>query len=174
MIDVFKEFLTGKFENKRQAFSYPSKFAFIRITHVDIGDNLFYGEQAYTYNIKNPYRQFVLEPIQEGNKIRILNYEIQNQKEFAAVQNLDKLNRSMLSLKDGCDVIVEQQNNSFVGGIEGCDCYVNWRGRDTYLTNKIELGENYYYVIDQGISIDNGSQIWGSKNGKFEFDKMPL
>ena len=175
MIEKFKELLVGKFENKRQAFTYPSKFAFIRITHVDIGDGLFYGEQAYTYNLNSPYRQFVLEPTVDGDKICILNYEIDDKKQFAGLKNLDKLNRSMLKLRDGCDVVVSNvHGNTFVGGIEGCDCHVKWMDRDTYLINQIELNETNYYVIDKGISIEHGHQIWGSKYGRFEFARMPV
>lgn len=175
MIEKFKSYLVGKFENKKQAFKNPSKFAYIRITHVDIGDGLFYGEQAYNYNLRSPYRQFVLEPIEEGDKIRILNYEILDKNKFKNCQDLDKLDRSMLKLKDGCDVVVELVNKvAFKGGIQGCDCYVKWMDRDTYLKNDIELGDGYYFVMDKGMCSEFHHQIWGSKYGKFEFYKMPL
>ena len=174
MIEQFKELLIGKFENKLQAFKNPSKFAYIRITHVDIGDGLYYGEQAYNYNLKSPYRQFILEPIQEENQIRILNYEVEDKNQFKNLQNLDKIDRSMLKLKSGCDVIVTQDKDSFKGGLTGCECYVDWMGRNTYLQNQIELTPTNYYVIDKGFCAEHNHQIWGSKYGGFEFARMPL
>lgn len=174
MIEEFKELLVGKFENKRQAFSYPSHFAYIRITHIDIGFGLYYGEQAYNYALQSPYRQFVLEPIQEQNQIRILNYEIEDKNQFKNCQNLDEIDRSMLKLKSGCDVIVTKDKDSFKGGLTGCDCHVNWSGRNTYLQNQIELTPTHYYVIDKGFCAENHHQLWGSKYGRFEFARMPL
>ena len=174
MIEQFKELLIGKFENKLQAFKNPSKFAYIRITHVDIGDGLYYGEQAYNYNLKSPYRQFILEPIQEENQIRILNYEVEDKNQFKNLQNLDKIDRSMLKLKSGCDVIVTQDKDSFKGGLTGCECYVDWMGRNTYLQNQIELTPTHYYVIDKGFCAEHNHQLWGSKYGRFEFARMPL
>lgn len=173
MIEEFKTLLVGKFENKRQAFSYPSQFAFIRITHIDIGDGLYYGEQAYNYSLQSPYRQFVLEPIQEENQIRILNYEIEDKNQFKDCQNLDNIDRSMLKLKNGCDVVITKNQDSFKGGLTGCDCYVDWMGRNTYLQNQIELTPTHYYVIDKGFCADHKHQLWGSKYGRFEFARMP-
>jgi CpeT protein len=174
MIEEFKALLVGKFENKIQAFKDPSKFAHIRITHVDIGDGLYYGEQAYNYNLKSPYRQFILEPIQEENQIRILNYEVGDKNQFKNCQNLDKIDRSMLKLKSGCDVVVTHDGSSFKGGLTGCDCHVDWLGRKSYLQNQIELTQDFYYVIDKGFCSIHHHQIWGSKYGRFEFARMPL
>lgn len=174
MIEEFKALLVGKFENKLQAFKNPSKFAYIRITHIDIGDGLYYGEQAYNYNLKSPYRQFILEPIQEENQIRILNHELQSKYDFKNCQNLDKINRSMLKLKSGCDVVVTKQEDSFIGGLTGCNCEVDWLGRKTYLQNQIELNQDFYYVIDKGFCSNHHHQIWGSKYGRFEFARMPV
>ena len=172
MIDTLREWLAGSFENKIQAFSNPSKYAMIRVTHIPMWDEFFYGEQAYTYQANKPYRQFVLRPMLEGDSIRILNYEIENKEQFAGCQNLDKLTKEMLRLKNGCDVILTKQGNSFIGGLSGCNCKVDWRGRDTYLQNEIELTETHYYVKDLGFCSTNHHQIWGSKYGRFEFARM--
>lgn len=174
MIETLHEWLTGSFENKIQAFSNPSKYAMIRVTHVPIWDGWFYGEQAYTYQAQKPYRQFVLHPTLEENSIRILNYEISGKEQFAGCKNLDKLTKDMISLKNGCDVNLTFNGSSFIGGLSGCDCYVNWNGRDTYLQNEIELTPTYYYVKDLGFCQTNHHQIWGSKYGRFEFKRMPL
>lgn len=174
MIEYFNELIVGAFENKIQAFSHPSKYAFIRVTHKDIGKGLFYGEQAYNYQLNKPYRQFVLEPIEEDDQIRILNYEILDKQMYVNFKNLNTLNRSKLVLRPGCDVILKQNGNSFVGGLQGCDCKVEWKGRDTYLQNEIELTPTHYYVKDLGFCAVHNHQIWGSKYGRFEFARMPV
>jgi len=174
MIEYFNELIVGAFENKIQAFSHPSKYAFIRVTHRDVGNGLFYGEQAYNYQLNKPYRQFVLEPIEEDGKIRIINYEILDQHLYVNFKNLNTLNKSKLKIRSGCDVFLELKENSFVGGLQGCDCKVEWRGRDTYLQNEIELTPTHYYVKDLGFCAIHKHQIWGSKHGRFEFARMPL
>jgi CpeT protein len=172
MIDYFKELIVGAFENKIQAFSHPSRYAFIRITHKDIGNGLFYGEQAYNYQLNKPYRQFVLEPFEQDGKIIIHNYNIIDKQDYVNFKNLDTLDKSKLELRSGCDVILEQKEKSFVGGLQGCDCKVDWMGRDTYLQNEIELTSTHYYVKDLGFCSIHGHQIWGSKHGRFEFARM--
>lgn len=172
MIEEFKEWLEGKFENRKQALSNPSRYAYIRVTHINIGDGLFYGEQAYNYKLTEPYRQFVLEPVLEGDSIRILNYEIENKKDYLQFNNLEKLNKSKLILRPGCDVVVTKKNDLYVGGITGCECMVDWQGRSTYLQNEITLAKDYYCVIDRGYCAQHGHQLWGSKYGRFEFMRI--
>ena len=174
MIELFKEYLVGKFDNKRQAFSNPSRYAHIRITHIDIGDGLYYGEQAYNYQLGMPYRQFVLEPTIVDDKIVIKNYEIKDKHLYTNGKNLNSLNREDLTRKTGCDTIFQLVDNKFIGGTVGCNCFVNWRGRNTYLQTNVELTKDFYYVIDKGICAEHHHQIWGSKYGRFEFARMPV
>lgn len=172
MIKEFFRLIEGKFENKIQAMSYPSQYAMIRVTHANIGNGLIYGEQAYNYQLDKPYRQFVLEPIEEQNQIRIYNYEISDKENYTGLKRLDEIDRDGLKLKPGCDVIVRQEGDSFVGGINGCECKVDWMGRDTYLQNQIELTPTHYYVMDRGFCAKHGHQLWGSKYGRFEFKRL--
>jgi CpeT protein len=172
MIKEFFRMFEGKFENKIQAFSYPSRYAFIRVTHANIGNGLFYGEQAYNYQLHQPYRQFVLKPVEENNQIRIYNYEIIDKQDYTGFKNLDKIDKGVLKLRNGCDVVLTQVNDTFVGGIAGCECMVNWNGRETYLQNEIELTPTHYYVMDRGFCAEHKHQLWGSKYGRFEFVRM--
>jgi CpeT protein len=173
MIKDFFRLVEGKFENKIQAMSYPSQYAMIRVTHANIGNGLIYGEQAYNYQLDKPYRQFVLEPVEEENQIRIYNYEILDKQNHTGLKRLDEIDKSVLKLKPGCDVVMKQQDDSFIGGISGCECMVDWMGRETYLQNEIELTPTNYYVMDRGFCAQHGHQLWGSKYGRFEFVRMP-
>lgn len=173
MINEFFRLIEGKFENKIQAFSYPSRYAFIRVTHVNLGNGLIYGEQAYNYQLNKPYRQFVLEPKEENSQIHIYNYELIDKEKYSGLKYLNEIDYDVIKLKKGCDVFMTQQNNSFAGGLTGCNCMVDWMGRQTYLQNEIELTPTHYYVMDRGFCAENHHQLWGSKYGRFEFARMP-
>jgi len=173
MIEYLFKLLEGKFENQYQAFSHPSKYAYIRVTHINIGNGLLYGEQAYNYDLNTPYRQFILEPIQENDFVRIINYKLKTPEEFINFKNLYTIGRKDLELKSGCDIILKQNGDIFQGGLSGCNCMVDWMGRKTYLQNEIELTPTNYYVIDKGFCAENHHQLWGSKYGRFEFVRMP-
>lgn len=118
MINEFFRLLEGKFENKIQAFSHPSKYAFIRVTHINIGNGLFYGEQAYNYQLHKPYRQFVLQPKLEDNHIRIVSYNPKDPTLFVNFKNLDTLSLNDLEANPGCDIIMNQVGDSFKGGVD--------------------------------------------------------
>jgi CpeT protein len=174
MINEFFRLIEGRFENKVQAMTYPSKYAMIRATHVNLGGGLIYGEQAYNYQLNKPYRQFVLRPVEEDNQIRVYNYELIDKENYTGFKRLDEIDQSVLKLKSGCDVLMTPKSNSFVGGIQGCDCMVDWMGRQTYLQNEIELTPTHYYVMDRGFCAEHKHQLWGSKYSRFEFVRMPL
>jgi len=168
-MNQFLEYFLGEFNNRRQTFQHPTRYSYIRILHRKISDDLIYGEQAYAFRNTNPYRQFVLEPILEGNSIRMINYSIDNPSKFIKGKNLDQLSRKNLILKTGCDTIFVEDNGVYYGELKGCDCAVKWNGKNTYLQNKVELGKNYYYVLDKGICCNTHKQIWGSRYGYFKF-----
>lgn len=174
MIDKFKTYLEGVFDNKIQAFSNPTRYAHIQVTHRKINDELFYGEQAYNYMLSKPYRQFVLKPIELNGIIKIINYELQDAHRFVGGTNLENITQEDLTERVGCATMFKEVEDVFHGEIEGCECYVNWRGVDTYLINKIQLGEQHYFVLDKGMSKKSNSQIWGSKWGEFKFYRMPV
>ena len=91
MIKKFNQYLEGIFDNKLQAFSNPSRYAHIRVTHRKIDDNLFYGEQAYNYMLSKPYRQFVLQPTEQNGIVKVINYELKESHKFVSATNLENL-----------------------------------------------------------------------------------
>ena len=77
-MNKFLDYLIGEFHNKRQAFSHPTRYAYIRVLHRKISDDLIYGEQAYAFNDVRPYRQFVLKQFRKITKyeLLIMNWKI--------------------------------------------------------------------------------------------------
>jgi CpeT protein len=171
-MNQFLDYLVGEFNNKRQAFSHPTRYAYIRILHRKISDDLIYGEQAYAFRDVRPYRQFILRPVQEGETIRVINYDIKDQLRFVKGENLDLITDEDLILRTGCDTIFTFKDNVYYGSLDGCECFVDWQGKQTYLQNKVELGLNYYNVFDKGMCVETNTQIWGSQNGFFQFIKQ--
>lgn len=175
MIEQFYEWFEGKFTNKIQAFSYPSRYAYIVVEHRKINNHgLFYGEQAYFNQTKKPYRQFILQIFESRDKILVRNYDVPDKTKYTGFQNLNSLSSESLTYKSGCDTIFtwRADANQFLGEIEeGCGCLVKWGDKDTYLQNVAALGDGWYNVEDKGFDVITKEQVWGSKHGQFQFKK---
>lgn len=166
MIDEFRKRLIGTFENKRQAYRNPSRFAYVRIVHSDIDGNLIYGEQAYKHSLNAPYRKFVIEPTLHDGRLRVKQYRITGDRPMPTVKD-------SLTYSEGCDMMFNMVDDVFVGSSEGCECLVPRRGKITYLSSKVKLGINYMQTLDRGYDPTTKKQVWGTEYGPFEFMKLP-
>ena len=115
-MNTFLELLEGTFANKRQAQSHPTRYAHIRVVHKRISENRIYGEQAYNYQLNRPYRQFVIEVVDEGDQYRLKNYEVDNALFFAGCKNLDELTENLLTYREGCDIIMRGDRHQNIQG----------------------------------------------------------
>jgi CpeT protein len=152
MKDTFFEYFQGYFNNQKQAFNFPSKFALIELTHKKISSDSFLIEQKYVSE-KNPYRKTIIKIIEKENYLLVENYKEDN------------------TYLKRCDVIFEYINEEFHGKITCNECFVSYQGKNTYLITESILGNGYYKVIDKGYDVETHNQIWGSFNGHFQFDK---
>ena len=178
MIDKFEEWLEGKFNNRIQAFTHPSRYAYIVVQHRKVGDHLFYGEQAYFNKLNTPYRQFILQESEKDGTIVVKNYEVPDKSRYLGFKNLNELADLNLTYKVGCDTIFRYYNDigeKFAGEIQpGCQCKVDWAGQETYLNNNAVLTDSCYNVEDKGHDPATHQQVWGSRYGQFMFNKVPL
>lgn len=170
----FIDLLDGTFANKTQAQSHPTRYAHIRVQHRKISDNRFYGEQAYNYLKNRPYRQFVIEVVDEGeDAYRLKNYEIKDALRFAECKNIDQISEKDLTYRDGCDIIMRKVGHkTYHGGTSTCNCWVNWQGTRTYVQNEVTISETDYKVVDKGLHAETHQKVWGSDWGAFEFKRM--
>ena len=174
-MNQFLELLIGTFSNKTQAQSHPTRYAHIWVNHRKISDNRIYGEQAYNYLKNRPYRQFVIEVVEEDDQYRLKNYEIKDAKQFAECKNLDKLTDDLLTYREGCDIIMKSiGTDTYQGGTSTCECWVNWQGTKTYVQNEVILSKEDYQVVDRGLHAETNQRVWGSEWGAFKFKRVPL
>jgi len=174
-MNTFLELFEGTFANKRQAQSHPTRYAHIRVVHTKISDNRFYGEQAYNYLLNRPYRQFVIEVVDEGEQIRLKNYEIRTPVHFLGSNNLEDLTDNVLTYRDGCDnIMIETGPNRFEGKSSTCECWVMRGNIKTYVANEVVLTEDTYQVLDRGLHADTHQKVWGSDWGPFNFTRMGM
>jgi CpeT protein len=171
MVEEFKEFLLGSWDNRRQAFSFPSQYSQISLRHELLQNGMIYGEQRYTVRKQPPYRQFVLEVKQVEDKIIVSSYKVRDGNKYLYFTDIDKITKDDLEKNEGCDCIFIKQEDTYIGRIIGCDCIVERNGKESFLVTISILKKDKYKVIDRGYSPETKEMLWGSEHGMFEFDK---
>jgi CpeT protein len=67
---------------------------------------------------------------------------------------------------DQCNLVFKKQGGFYRGStVDGCIF------KGTLLVSRVEMGINYYKVIDAGLDPETKEQKWGSTNGPFLFHK---
>jgi hypothetical protein len=178
-IATLARWMAADFSNQLQAFENPPIFAHIRVCMRPLPVSLLDGvslfvEQAYDYNLKDPYRVRVLKLIAAGDHIAIENYTVKDEQQYyGASRNLELLQR--LKVEDleklpGCNMIVKWTGNSFEGQVEpGKACMVVRKGKTTYLDSTFEIDGEKFISRDRGRDPETDEHVWGSFGGPFHF-----
>ncbi|MBM5816830.1 MAG: chorismate-binding protein [Cyanobacteria bacterium K_Offshore_surface_m2_239] len=171
--------LCGSFSNQTQAFENPPLFAHILVTYrplpqLQVGSLLL--EQSYAIDPGTPYRIRVLRPVLRDDQILIQNFALRDETRFwGATQDADRratLQESDLQPLPGCDYLVREQGEGFVGEVEpGCRCLIERKGATAYLVSQFELWPEGMRTIDRGHHPDTHERLWGSLAGPFEFER---
>jgi hypothetical protein len=171
--------LSAGFSNQHQAFENPPLYAHILVKfrplpQLEPGSLLL--EQSYAINPAAPYRIRVLRAQRQGDQLTISNQAlVDDQRFWGAVDNAE-LRQSIqpgdLRPLDGCDYVVREQGDGFVGEVEaGCRCMVERKGSITYLVSRLELSPTSMRTIDTGHDPTSHERVWGSLAGPFEFER---
>ncbi len=178
-IPTLLSWMAGDFSNQAQAFENPPFFAHIRVCMRPLPYALMDGvglflEQAYDFQLHNPYRLRVLKFVVINDKIEIEHYTIEPEAEFhGAARNptlLQQLTRDKIIKMSGCTMITEWTGTSFKGYVEpGKGCKVFRNGKDTYLDNSFEISPQQLISLDRGLDMETNERVWGSIAGPFEF-----
>jgi len=171
--------MAADFSNQAQAFENPPFFAHIRVCMRPLPIELLDGislfvEQAYDYELNDPYRLRVLKLINQNGQIEIENYSVINEQEFFGASRDPKrllaLTRDRLEKLPGCNMQVEWTGTSFKGKVQpGKACMVVRKGKTTYLDSEFEINADNFTSLDRGRDPETDEHIWGSVAGPFEF-----
>ena len=182
--DVVKltQWMAADFSNQEQAIENPPFFAHIKVCMRPLPQGFqsgisLYLEQAYFFQLDQPYRVRVLHFIQREYDVLLENYRVKEQEKFyGAARDRNKLatlTPDDLEPMGGCDIFVEWTGNSFCGKVEpGKKCMVERNGKTTYLDNKFIVTESHMTSYDRGRDPETDELVWGSIAGPFEFDKV--
>lgn len=182
--DVAKltKWMAADFSNQSQAIENPPFFAHIQVCMRPLPKGFLSGislylEQAYNYQLQQPYRVRVLHFMQREEDVLLENYKVKDEEKFyGAARDRNKLltlTADDLETMDGCDIIVQQEGSSFRGKVEpGKKCMVMRKGMNTYLDNEFIVTEDHMTSYDRGRDPATDELMWGSVAGPFEFDKL--
>lgn len=178
-IATLARWMAADFSNQAQAFENPPFFAHIRVCMRPLPLELLSGvsllvEQAYDYNLNDPYRLRVLKLIEQNGQIEIENYCVKDEQEFFGAsrdpKRLATLTRDRLEKLPGCNMLVEWTGASFKGKVQpGKACMVVRKGKTTYLDSEFEINSEQFVSLDRGRDPETDEHIWGSVAGPFEF-----
>ncbi len=171
--------MAADFSNQQQAFDNPPLFAHIRVCMRPLPLGLMSGigflvEQAYDFDLNDPYRVRILNLISQNGRIEIENYTLQGEQEFyGASRDLERLNalkpENFVKLP-GCNMHVEWTGRSFKGYVEpGKACMVMRKGKTTYLDSTFEIDDQSFVSHDLGRDPETDEYVWGSIAGPFQF-----
>ncbi|EKQ68199.1 protein of unknown function DUF1001, CpeT/CpcT family [Leptolyngbyaceae cyanobacterium JSC-12] len=178
-IATLARWMAADFSNQAQAFENPPFFAHIRVCMRPLPLELLSGvsflvEQAYDYNLNDPYRLRVLKLITQDGHIEIENYCVKGEEEFFGasrdLKRLSALRIDQLEMLPGCNMQVEWTGSQFKGRVQpGKACIVVRKGKTTYLDSEFEIDADKFISHDRGRDPETDEHVWGSVAGPFEF-----
>ena len=144
------ESIIGQYLNKKQAFSYPSQYAMIRVVYKDLGDNQLHSQNWYEYQYPKgkPYRQ-------EYHKWQ---YTSPTEVAFQSYNMNWELN---------CNYIFTYTNGFWIA--TPCEeCIV----KGIRIVSQVKFNETQYIAKDAGYN-EEGKLVFGKDSGgPFIFDRL--
>ncbi|GAB4213887.1 MAG: chromophore lyase CpcT/CpeT [Synechococcales cyanobacterium] len=184
-------YLAGDFSNRTQAWENPPFFAQIQVCYRPLPEAVldgfgFYVEQAYMNHLEEPYRQAVVQCVDNDPVAspvpqapwRLKNYRLRDPQRWLGcgrerAEDLATMTAADLEYLPGCDVYMREEGDTFVGESEpGCQCLVPRKGRLTYLHTAVTLTPTLFLSHDQGRDPETHAQVWGALAGPFRFEKI--
>ena len=171
--------MTGDFSSAAQAAADPDYYEItLRMARIwpERADGYWlYVEQAVAKAQEKPYRQRVYlvrrveEDLFESRVFTLPEPErfVGAWKEtgkFAALRPED------LAAREGCEILLRRQGDSFAGSTLGALCQSSLRGA-SYATSEVSIGETSLVSWDRGFD-GKGEQVWGAVKGGYVFEKL--
>ncbi len=180
-IHTLARWMAADFSNQQQAFDNPPLFAHIRVCMRPLPpatlDGLgFYIEQAYDFQLNQPYRARGMRLSAQGDHILIENYMVKDAETFYGasrdLEQLAKLTTDHFEKTPGCNMNVYWTGTKFKGAVEpGNACMVTRNGKLTYLDSEFEIDADQFISWDRGRDPETHEHLWGSLAGPFMFKR---
>jgi hypothetical protein len=174
-----KSWMTGSFNSQEQS-RQDSNYLNINLEMVEIfknrNDGLWlYVEQAVASSVEKPYRQRVYRLTKsENDKFESAVFLISNPEKYIGAwkneQILNQLTFEEVSIKDGCSIILDKLEDSFIGKTIDKKCPSELQGA-SYTTSEVYIEENVLVTWDRGFN-KNNKQVWGAITGPYIFKKL--
>jgi len=138
--------------------------------------NWLYVEQALNAMQDKPYRQRIYEVKRnEDGVLASYVYTIKGDSlwigKWKTPSVFDTLTIEQLVLRDGCEVLLTQENDTlFSGKTRDKTCESSLRGA-AFATSKVTISPMGIASWDQGFD-QNDTQVWGATEGGYVFDKL--
>ncbi len=172
--------MAGDFSNQKQVFADSINFAHIRIFFRPLPWEFFegigfYSEQAYDHDLWTPYRQGIHRFVDKGDRIYIENYGLKDPVLYAGAGRelsiLKTITHESIERRHNCSMVFRRDGDLMRGEVEGNCCFIEKRGKKTYLVSNVELTDSTFVTIDRGLDVETHEPVWGSEHGPLKFEK---
>jgi len=174
------QWMAGDFSNFTQSQEKPREFSHIRVFFRPLPENFFggvgfYSEQAYDYDLWSPYRQGVHRFVDQGDRIYIENYGLDQPMLYAGAARepsiLATITPAVIQRRMNCSMVFHRQGDSFVGAVEGDRCLIERGGCQTYLVSQVKVSEDCWSSWDRGMNCETHEPVWGGEHGPMHFER---
>lgn len=178
-LNTILSYMEGSFSSEEQA-QLDSAYFNIDLHMRRIWDDNMLGlwlyvEQAAASSKDKPYRQriYLLRQISPSSFSSTI-YKFPNPELYVgghlSPEKFDDMTPEDLDELEGCELILEYSNNSFIGSTEKGKCLNSW-GEATYATSEVEIYPDYMVSWDRGWN-DADEHVWGAEKGGYKFVKI--
>lgn len=172
--------MAGSFSNQQQAMANSANYAHIRVFFRPLPWNFFgsigfYSEQVYDYDLWQPYRQGIHRFVPQGDEVYVENYSLKDALLYAGsgrdLSILQSIKPTAIERRHDCSMVFRQEGNLFRGRVEGKCCFIEKRGKKTYLMSDVEITDKSFVSWDRGLDVETDEHVWGSEHGALKFKK---
>ncbi len=186
-MSISKELLTlvswmaGEFSNREQSLDHPIWFVNLiwwqrPIAFNVLGDLALFAEQANALKSDRPYRQRILQFVENDNKIQVKYWGFKDPSAWSgAGRDRDRLNQ--ITINDieplsGCLLDVNFSNGRYKAEMPAdAKCCFQYINETRQVILGFEVTENIFWSGDHGVDPDTGSAIWGAIIDLYKFNK---
>ena len=173
------DWLTGRFDSSAQSRTQPAYYAIqltaCKVNAPELGEHVLYIEQAQVSAADEPYRQrlyHVEAVLAEDGQVEVISsvYNVNNPDSLVGLcDRLETMDFTLadVTLREGCAVHLNWQEDHFEGGTRGTECSSTLGGA-SYATSEVYMNDSEIRSWDRGFD-SNDQQVWGATDGAYEF-----